>query len=169
MDQLVEMLGDGEILEPMHPQVEQGGVAGETVGGGVPGRLGDEDLAAVSGGHDPGGPVHHRPEVVAVPDLGVTGVDPHPHLQRSGGLPALGTERPLGLEHSAQSVGHCVEHRDHPVTGGLEDSTPRRIHRLGQDGVVSRQRRCHLGGVFLPESGARLDVGEEERLHPGRI
>ena len=44
-------------------------------------RLGQQDLTAVPGGHHPRCTVEHRTEVVPIPQLGLTGRQPHPHRQ----------------------------------------------------------------------------------------
>jgi hypothetical protein len=41
----------------------------------------EQDLTAVPGGHHPSRAVQHRPEVVPVPQFGLTGRQTHPHRQ----------------------------------------------------------------------------------------
>ena len=53
------------------------------------GRLRQQDLAAVTGRHDPRGPVDRGPEVVAAARLGLAGVDPHPDADRAPVRPRL--------------------------------------------------------------------------------
>ena len=55
----------------------------------------EQHLAAVRGIPQPGAAVDDGPEVVAVPQLGLAGVQRHPHPERRRGRPALGAERPL--------------------------------------------------------------------------
>ena len=66
---------------------------GSSVADEAGGRLGEQDLAAVPGAQQAGHPVQRRPVVVAVPLLGRTGVERHPHARAGRSLP---TARPGG-------------------------------------------------------------------------
>ena len=49
-----------------------------------------------------------------------------------------------------------------------EDRTTATLDRAPDDPVVTAQRDRHRLGRLLPQAGGALDVGEEERHHPGR-
>ena len=87
VDELEEVLRATEVLQAMLAEVEQAGARRQPLAGKCPGRRRQEDLAAVPGGHDPGGPVDRRTEEVAGPLLGLAGVHAHPHAQRTGLAP----------------------------------------------------------------------------------
>ena len=105
VDELEEALRPTEVLQAMLAQVDQVGArrAAPRVLA-RSGRLGQEDLAAVPGGHDPGRPVDRRPEVVVATMLGLAGVHPHPHPQRTGLAPRLRGHAELGGQGGRRRV-----------------------------------------------------------------
>ena len=111
------------------------------------------------GGHHPRGPVEHRPEVVPVPQFGLTGRQPHPHRQ---------LQRPLCCYSCIDSRPRRGERGAHTVAGVLEQPAPVRLNRPAQHLVVRGQRRPHPIGVVLPPTGRTLNVGEQKRHHSRR-
>ena len=71
------------------------------------------------GGHHPRGPVEHRPEVVPVPQFGLTGRQPHPHRQ---------LQRPLRGDRSIDRRPRRRERGSHTVTGVAEQKTVVRLN-----------------------------------------
>ncbi len=69
MKDLEETFGEGQVLETVETEIEQLEPLGKGASGSGNCNLGDEDLAAVSGSHDPCCPVHRRAEVVPCPLL----------------------------------------------------------------------------------------------------
>ena len=62
-------------------------------------RLGQEDLAAVTGRADPRGPVDVGPDVLAIRiERAVAGVEAHPDADRDAVRPRLRGETPLGVD-----------------------------------------------------------------------
>jgi hypothetical protein len=119
----------------------------------------------VTGGHDPCRPIHGRPEKVTVSTLGLSGVDAHANPQRSGYAPSLTTQSPLGIEGGRKRAARGVESGNHPVAGRLEESALGPIDGSSHDRIVSRKGGCHGDGLLFPVTRARLDVGEQKRLH----
>ena len=76
-DELEELLGAGDVLQPVAPERAERdrgiGVADE-----VTGRPRDHDLTAVGGGTDPGGDDDVHPDVAFVAEIGLARVDPDP-------------------------------------------------------------------------------------------
>ena len=70
--ELPQPLGLTEILQPVHAEIDHLDV------GHQPSRnVGQQHLSAPPGSHQPCGPVHRRPEVVAIPLQRLAGVEPH--------------------------------------------------------------------------------------------
>jgi hypothetical protein len=96
VDQLKELFGSPQILEPVGAEVQEAGTVREPVGhqGGRGAR--QQHLAPVSNRHDPSAADDRRTEVVVPPRLRFAGVQPHPHSQDSGVLPGLFQQTSLG-------------------------------------------------------------------------
>ena len=111
------------------------------------------------GGHHPRSAVEHRPEIVAVPQLGLTGRDTHPHRQ---------LQRPLRSDRSVDSRPRRGERRSHAVTGVAEQKAVVRLNRGAQHLVMRHKGRPHRSRVSFPPTGRPLDIGEQKRHHPRR-
>ena len=122
-------------------------------------RLGHQDLTAVPGGHHPRRAVEHRPEVVPVAQLGLTGRDAHPHRQ---------LQRPLRSDRSIDSRPRRRERGNHAVTGVAEQKPVVRLDRGAQHLVMRQKGRPHRIRVGLPPTGRTLNIGEQKRHHPRR-
>jgi hypothetical protein len=162
MDQLEEVLGAPQVLEPMGAQVAQGGPVRELVQhqGGC--RRRQQHLAAVAGRHDPRGTVDRRAEVVARARLRLAGVQPHPDPEGSRLPPRLVRQVTLGCHAGAHASDGGREDRHHSVAGGLEHLPVGACHGGTQDRVMALQGALHGAGEPLPKPGAALDVGEQE-------
>ena len=90
MGQLVEVFWPADILQAVLAEVDQARPLGQGVANQRTGRLGQEDLATVAGGHDPGGPIDGWPEEVAATLLGLPAMEADPHVERAGLGPWLG-------------------------------------------------------------------------------
>ena len=122
----------------------------------------------MTGRHDPGGAIHHRPEVVTLAALGVTAVDSHSHPERPGRSPLLLIQGALAIDGRGDAIGDRVEDRDQPVASGLQHRAPGPAYGPVEDLVMAGERGGHGVTVLFPETRASLDVGEEESLHrPG--
>ena len=56
-----------------------------------------------------------------------------------------------------------------PSPGGLDHGALGVADGLMENLIVAGQRPLHRLGVALPESSARLEVGEQENEHAGQI
>ena len=79
------------------------------------------------GGHHPRRAVEHRPEVVPVPQFGLTGRQPHPHRQ---------LQRPLRRDRSINRRPRRRERRHHTVAGMAEQKPVVRVNRAAQHLIV---------------------------------
>ena len=118
-------------------------------------------------GHEPGGAVDRRAEVVGAAPLGVARVERHPDVERAGLAPVGGGQGALGGEAGRDALVGRGEDRHHPVAGRLDHDAVGRFDRLAEDHVMTRQGVGHRGGLVLPEPGAPCDVGEQEGQRAG--
>ena len=163
MHELKEVLGLEQVLEPVLAEVTEPCIRRQPLGREPGGEPRDQNLPAVRGGRDPGGPVHRRAEEIAAPRLGFACVDPHADPQGPGLVPRLVVQRPLGRETGLDAVRRGREHGHQPVSRPLHDSAARPFHRLADDRFVLLDGVLHRLGKLLPQARARLEVGQDER------
>ena len=118
-----------------------------------------QDLTAVTRGHHPSGAIQHRPEIVAITFLSLTGGDTHTHRQ---------LEQPFRFDRRVDRSTSRPERGAHPVPGVLEQPTAMSLDRRTQHPVMHRQSRAHRLGFGFPTTGRTLDIGEQERHSPRR-
>jgi hypothetical protein len=120
--ELIDALLRCQVLEPMVAEIAQSVAPHE-----IPGRLRDENLAAVSRGRDPGSTVHVHADVALGRHDRLTRVQAHPHTNRSAGKRVTATrsgrkclrrlgkgeeERiALGVDLDAAVTHECVSQR----------------------------------------------------------
>jgi len=145
--ELVELLGLGEILEPVRAEraevdaVEQAG-----------GRLSDDDLAPVRGRADPGGPMDVQTHVSLCGDGCLARVDSHAHPNRSA------------REHPLPCLRRCDRIRS--ARKGDEECIALRVHlnpavgceRLPEQAAVLRQGRRICVAELTEELRRAFDV-----------
>ena len=131
------------------------------------GRVRQQDLAAMTGRHDPRSPIDGRPKVVTATRLGIAGVNSHPDADHARLRPRLGEESMLGSDACGDGIDRGCEDRHQAVACGLYDLAVRLRDRGAEDDLVAGESRPHQLRVLLPETRAALDVGEEERRRRG--
>ena len=109
-------------------------------------RVGHQNLTAVPGGHHPRSAVEHRPEVVPVAQLCLTGRHAHPHRQLQGPLRGH-----CGIDSRLRRRECCA----HPVTGVLEQASPRAPE--SPDVALRRGRRGPFRIASASASHRRVD------------
>ena len=128
-------------------------------------RVGEEHLAPVGEGHQPGGAVDLFAEVVAVAFDGFAGVKSHADGEVDGGVvPQL----VLDLDRRRKGIRGGRERGREAVTAGPEDVALVSLDRSADDGVVDAQGVGHRRGVLVPPTSGVLDVGEQEGDRPAR-
>ena len=114
--ELPQTLWSFEVLEPVAAEIDQRGIVGQRVGDQLGGGVGHEYLPAMPTGAYPGAADRcHAAVVRLVAQLGLPGVDRHPHLQRDAVEPLFGGERPLGEEGGVDGVARPAERRHDAV------------------------------------------------------
>jgi hypothetical protein len=71
--------------------------------------------------HQPLGAVHRAAAVVAVANLGLAGMDPHPEAHGLRDVPVIGEQRPLCCNRGSDRVVGGREHRVEPVARVVDD------------------------------------------------
>ena len=152
----------------MLTQVEKLEPIGQVLAQQLTGHVRQHDLTAVRHCHDPRGPVDRRAVIVTVAQLRSSGVDSHPHLQRTRLRPLLAREDALRGRRRADRVVSGREHGVEPVAGRLHDVPVTPPDGLAENLVVARERRLHGPRVLLPQTRRPVEIREEKRDRPGR-
>ena len=154
MDQLEHALRAAEVLEPELAEVAQAGAGREAIGAQRGGGRRQQDLAAMADGHEPGGAVDRRAEVVVAAPLGVARMERHPDAERAGLAPVGRGQGALGGERSRSTPSSAVGKTaiiPSPVV--LTTDAIGRFDRLAKDHVMARQRVGHRGRHVAPTAG----------------
>ena len=159
---LEDLLGPIEVPKAVRPEVPELGSARQAVPGQDACHRRDQDLATVTDGEDAGRAVERRSEVVAVADLGGPRVDRHPDPELPDLAPVRVAQGALGIERGRDRGDGLREHREEAVAGRLDHGSVVALDGGPQQGIVERQRAGHLRGPLLPETGAPLDVRDQE-------
>ena len=171
MGELPDVLGTGEVLQAMHPEIDERHVVAEVVDHQVACRRRDHHLAAVRDRAQPCGANHRLTRVVAVvAETRFAGVHRHAHPQWTRGRPGFLEEGTLRIERGEHRVGRPREGGHHAVALALLEwphavvRGDRRIEEVvvACDGVGHRRR------LQLPHLRRALDVGQEEGDRPRR-
>ena len=92
---LEDPLSAAQVLQPVLTQIPKPDPAGQPAGQQLVRRPGHQDLTTMADGQQPGGPVHHRTEIVAVALHAGPRMQRHPHPDRQARRPRLSTDSPL--------------------------------------------------------------------------
>ena len=159
---LEDPLRPSQVLESMLTQIAQRDAVRQLAADERRGRVRQQDLAAMTGRHDPRRPIDGGPEVIAAARLGLARVDPDPDPDGARLRPLRRDEPALGRDRRGDGRDRLREDGHDPVAGGLDDLAARVGDRGTDDRVVLREGGAHRQRVLLPQAGAALDVGEEE-------
>ena len=121
-----------------------------------------DDLAAVGARRDARHAVHVEPDVVAVGDRRLAGVDAHAHAERQRG------QRLLSLPRGGDRFAGRAEGDEERVALAAEDDAPVPLDRLAQQPAVLGEQLGVLVAALAEQRGRALDVGEQERDRPFR-
>ena len=154
LSELVEPEWLAEILEAVLAEVAELGALQQALR-----RLGEDDLAAVSGRADACGAVHVQSDVALGGDRGLARVDAHAHRDLQLALCFL---------RGGDSVGCARECGEEGVALRIHFHTAVARQRLAQDAAVLLQECRVRGAVLLQQSRGPLDVGEQEGDGTGR-
>ena len=113
----------------------------------------------------PGRPVHRRSVVIAQVTVGSPRVQGRPDADGSRCQPIDGRQAGLDLCGGDDRIPRAPEHEEPAVAlaTGLHREAIVGADRLVDDLVVLLERPHHEVRRLLPQPGAALDVGEEER------
>ena len=160
---LEDPLSATQVLQAVLAQIPKPDPAGQPAGQQLVRRPGHQDLTTMADGEQPGGPVHHRTEIVAVALHAGPRMQRHAHPDGRAGRPRLSTDSPLDSHRRRQRGGRVGEHRTKRLAHRLEDLTARNLDLLADNAVMAGRRLRHGLAVGLPQPDAALDVGEQQR------
>ena len=157
----------GDVLQPMLPEIPEGGSLGKGVLHQRPGGVGDDDLPAVGRVGDPSGPVHVDADVVVPSQDTLPGVHAHPHPQQRTGGPVVGGQAALSCHRRPHRPHGAAEHQEEGISVGADLHPAAVGDRPANDrGVFVADRRVPITEL-LQQPGGALDVGEQEGDRPG--
>ena len=135
--ELAEGLRVQDVLEAVHPEVEQGRARGKPAGDALGRRPAQHDLAAVCRRGHARRQVHVEADQVVLEGFGVAGVQAHPHAHRHPLAPRVRVEALLALGRRGHGVRGRPEHHEEAVAlrPELPAAAPGRTH-------ARRIRRC---------------------------
>jgi hypothetical protein len=170
VDQLPDVFGSPEILEPMLAEVDDCGPRREVVVDQSRGRCRQQHLPAVPSGPNPGAAVERLAEVAVIAQLGFTGVHRDAHAQLRTARPGLGSEGLLSRKRSGDRVGRTAEGTHDAVTFALLDRPHPTVgdDRVIQQLIMAGNRHRHRLGRVLPSPSRCLHVAQHERHRAGR-
>ncbi len=165
-EQLEQAFGTWEVLQVMLPEVAEPDVLAERALRECARRVRHEHLAAVGGAHDPRGPVHVDPHVVAARDRHLAGVHTHPHLQGDVVGPGVVADRALGRDRGLDPRPRGAEHHEERVALGARDvAVPT---GLSDDPMMVVEQSVVALAELVQQPRRSLDVGEQQGEGPGR-
>ena len=155
--QLVERLRLGQVLQPVLAERAHAGMRHQR-----PGRLGEQDLAAVGSVGDPGRTVHVEADIALAGTPGDPAVDAHADAQLHAFGPGVLGDRPLGGGRRGDGARRSLEH-DEEAVARRPDLAARlarkriaeQLAMVGEDVVVALPEP-------VEETRRPLDVGEEK-------
>ena len=160
--QLEQALWLVEVLETMLAQVHER-MGGRVVEKQVVGGLGNEDLAAMPHGADPGRPVDADADVAVARGRRLGGMDGHPDPDRRSLRPALLRQRPLGIDGRADRIARPLERHEERVALRVDlVAVVDADRRADQLLVETEQLAVAIGPDRAQDAGRALDVGEQE-------
>ncbi len=113
--ELEQPLGAVEVLEPVLAELRERGPVGKLVLREDRRGLGQQDLAAVTHGTDPGGAMDLDPDIAVALDARFAGMDRHPDPDRCAVGPVVGVECLLRLERAGDGIGRAGEGHEERV------------------------------------------------------
>jgi hypothetical protein len=160
MHDLEHPLRTSEIGKAMLPQIEE---LDRRLARELTRRQRQHDLPAVRGRHETRRAVHRAPVIIAIAQLGLTRVQPHPHPEPPRHLPRLTNKRELRRDGSVDRIVRSAEHSMEPVARRLHHEPAVHRDRLMQNRVMAGQGGSHRLGMLFPETRRTLEIGEQER------
>src|SRR5437899_3294509 len=118
--------------------------------------------------HDSRRAVDHAAEEIIVAAFANPYVDTATYRKRNAVTNFRVRQILLQLHRGTDGVARIFECGVDSVAGRLHDDASMFLHRCPANRVMTCQRRPHPLGLLLPQTGAALDVGEQERRNAGR-
>ncbi len=169
MAELEQPLRRVEVLQVVVAQVAQLHAVGQLVSHHLANGVGEQHLAAVGGGGDPGRLVDVEGDVPCSGRVGLAGVGAHAHPDLDAVGPLVGDQGPLGVEAGGNRRAGPAEGHEEAVSLGLDlDAAVGGEGRPQQPAVLLQQLAVALVPDVAEQAGGALDVGEQERDRSAR-
>ena len=117
----MQMLRPVEMPEPMGAEVKQALAFRKVLLDQVARRAREQDLTAMAGRGDTRSPMHVHADIAAVAQLGLAGVQAHPHTYFHARGPVLSGKRPLPLDSGAQGIVRPREGQEERIALNVHD------------------------------------------------
>jgi len=166
--QVVQVLGHGEVLEPMPAEVSERHPSGQGMLHEASGGRRDQHLPAVAGLGDPGRPVHVKAEVVVPAQDSLPGVQAHPDPQGTLHRPIVGGQAPLGGHGGLDRPHRATERHEQGIAFGADLDAAAFLDGVTHDRRIGVSDRHIAVAQLLQQPRGALDVAEQEGDRPGR-
>jgi hypothetical protein len=119
--------------------------------------------------HDAGRAVDRRAEVIVIAVLDDARMQAAPNTQRKSRRFLYIFEPPRQLDDRHHGVQRIAENRVDTIAGRLDERTLPRFDGGARERIMAGERVAHALGLLVPQPGAALDVGEQERRDRGLL
>jgi hypothetical protein len=162
-DELEEVLGAIEVLEPVLAEIPERDVNRQFVGDELARGARDQHLPAVSGRADPRRAVHVETDVIILSDVRLTGVHPDAHAHVDALGPMLGRQRPLRADRGGDRVARPSEGDEERVTLGVDLAAVVLGERRAQEALMLGKDLGVAAAQVRQQPRRTLDVAKQER------
>jgi hypothetical protein len=162
------MFGLGEIFEAMRAKVNERRIGWKISAYENARRVGDQNLPAVSDGHESGNPVNGRTEKIAAAFVGISGVYSHAHVDATNARMIFFGDSTLRFKRSRQGIGGAGEGNTKGIADRLEDISAVLFKLAAQQRIMTFDRDSHVVAMRLPTLRRAFNVGEEKSYSAGR-
>ena len=165
-DQLEHAFGNGQVLEPMRPEVADRHAVRQVAADEGVHRLGEEHLSAGAGRGDARSTVNVEADVAAGSEAGLAGVQTHAHPDAMAVRPRLACQGALSVGGCRDRIRGACEDDEEGVT--LRPDLNPRLECIAQERLMRLEHVTVSGPELLHEPGGPLDVREQEGNRPFR-
>ena len=164
VNELEDVLHAGQVFEAVKPEVSDASPGRDLIDEQFLSGLGKQDLAAVPGGEQPGASVQGLPEVLALAQLGLAGMECHADLELGAGRPGCLSEFTLELERIGGGISGATKDGHGAIAGSSAANIDAAValQAAGHDSVVLSHRGAHGWWGRLPGFCGALQVGEDK-------
>jgi hypothetical protein len=157
-----------QVFEPMFAQISQAHAIRQHVSHQVSRRPGDQNLPAVPGGADAGGPVDIHAHVAGLNGEGFARVQAHPDPQGQVLGPGMRPDSSLHGNPCSHRIARAGEGSKQSISLGIHLPTAPRLDGAANESPVVCQDLSVSFAQLLEKTCRSLDIGEEKSNRSGR-